>query len=141
MMNQATGAAQVGRTLNPQILQALFLTDGVRREWEGLLRQAFFGGGSVTVTDAQLRGWINTLQEAIRLLQQVPSILIFPPPPSTQFINAAIAQLQAAVQRLQAIPTTRSIPAQATLSLQTLLTLINEVRQAELFMIFALQSA
>lgn len=130
------------RNLNPQILNALFLVEGVRTDMQRLLPQAL-ATGSVTVGEARIRSWQTALQTALQLVQQVPVILIFPPPPIAQFLSSAAAQIEQALSTLQAIPIASPLifppqPGQATLSLQTLQSLLGNLQQASFFLVQAL---
>jgi hypothetical protein len=132
-MNGTSSPAQGVRQLNPQYLSALFMVDGVRREIQALF-PPFIVPATVTVTQAQVQGWIRILENAVQLIQSVPVILIFPPPVFVQFANAAVDELNRALQAL------RSITPPTVLS-QTLLGVRNNLRRAELFLLLTLALA
>jgi hypothetical protein len=134
-----------GTQLNPQILMATRQVIQVARDIESLLPQAL-REGSVTVSEGRIRRWQAALQSAVTQLQQIPVILIFPPPPFVRFIGGAIRQINQALDTLAAIPiaTTRIFPPQpgrAIISLETLQFLLNDLQEAIALLIRALQLA
>lgn len=100
----------------------------------------------MTVSGSRVQGWQFALQSAVTLLNQVPAPLIFPPPPFVTFINGAVAQINQALATLNTIPVVAPLifppqPGQATIPLETLQTLINDLQQAIALLIQALQTA
>lgn len=133
-----------GRQFNPEILSAYFQVVQVRSQLQALLPRAR-AAGSVTVGETQLRQWIATLESANAALGRVPIILIFPPPPVATFINTASTLLESAIGILNAIPIASLTifppqPGQATISLQTLQSLINILQLVEQNLLAALMA-
>jgi|GEM_PF-6087142 len=125
------------------ILVALLQVSSVRADLQALLPQAQ-ARGSATVSQAQLIRWQNRLQAALDSLGQIVTILIFPPPPIATFTNRATNQIRAAQQLLASVPTTLTSSPEvnrASLSLQTLQSLIMFLSEAETSLIQAAFSA
>ena len=133
------------RQLNPQILNATLLVNAVRRDMESLLPQAL-QEGAVKVSETRIRQWQTALQAAVSLLNSVPAPLIFPPPAFVIFIRQAVAQINQVLTTLASIPIASPRifppqPGQASISLETLLLMLTDLRQAEVFLIQALLAA
>lgn len=111
-------------TQNPQLILARDLVLQVTRDIQSLLPEAR-RRGFATVTAARLQGWQNDLRAAVAALQRIPTILIFPPPPITRFIQGAIAEIERALAILGRIPVTppRRFPPQPGVARIPLLTL------------------
>jgi hypothetical protein len=141
-LNIPASGTQPVRQLNPQILNATLLVDAVRRDIESLLPQAL-REGAVSVSETKIRQWQTALQAAISVLNSVPAPLIFPPPAFVTLIHQAVNQINEALTTLGSIPiATPAIfppqPGQASISLETLQFLLDDLRQAEMFLIEAL---
>jgi hypothetical protein len=144
-MNVSPGGQQQPRQLNPQILMATLLVIAVSRDIESLVPQAM-RVGSVTTTENRVRNWQTSLQTAVSQLNQVPAPLIFPPPAFVTFINGAVRQINQALATLASIPIVAPQifppqPGQATISLETLQFLLNDLQEATALLIRALQTA
>jgi len=122
-----TGFPQTPQTLNPQILQALSLVDGVLRSMSSLLPRAQ-AAGSVFVSEQQLRFWEGGLRRALQLVEQVPVILIYPPPPSARFLEEAARQLRRALSALSGIR--GGFAGRQRLTLRLLLFILSSLRSA-----------
>lgn len=141
-MNQILGAT---RQLNPQLLSAAFLVDGVLRDMQSLISQAV-QSGSVTVSQTRIQQWQTALQNAANQLRQIPAPLIFPPPAFVTLANAAASLIDQVLATLASIPIISPAifppqPGQGTISLNTLLGMISNLQQAEALILQALQVA
>lgn len=130
-----TGFPQSIQGLNPQIRRALFLVDGVQRSMASLLPRAQ-ATGSVFVSEQQLRYWEGGLQRALQLVEQVPVILIYPPPPSARFLEEAARQLQRALAALSGIR--GGFAARHRITRNQLLFILNSLRRASSALVQAL---
>lgn len=144
-MNTFPGGVQPARQWNPQLLRAAQLVSSVRRDMQSLLPEAL-RAGVARVSEVRIRRWEAALEQAISLLGQIPVILIFPPPPFAVFINRAINQIEQVLDTLDEIPiaSPRIYPPQpgwATISLETLRFMLDDLRQAEALLYRALQTA
>jgi hypothetical protein len=144
-VNISASVTQPFRQVNPQLLLATIIVDVVRRDIQSLVPQAL-PTGSVTVSETRIRQWQSGLQTAVSLLERIPAPLIFPPPEFVTLINAAVTQINQALAILAAIPIAAPaifppVPGQATLSVATLQALLNNLQQAEILLIRAIQAA
>lgn len=133
------------RQLNPQLLAAALLVDGVLRDMQSLVPQAV-QAGSVTVSETRIQQWQTSLQNAASLLRQLPAPLIFPPPEFVTLANAAASLIDQVLTTLAAIPIASLAifppqPGQGTISSGTLLGMISNLQQAEALLLRALQVA
>ncbi len=145
LINTSLFGAPLAGTLNTPLLTATLIVDAVRRDVDSLLPQAQLRG-SATVSSTRIQIWQSALQNAVSLLGQIPAPLIFPPPPFVTFINAATQQINQVLATLSTLPTvTIQIfppqPSQVSIPLATLQSVATGLRQAELFLIQALQTA
>lgn len=60
--------------------------------------------GYVRVGERRLQRWQQELARAVNLLESIPTIQIYPPPPITRYIRGAIEQINAARTLLGNIP-------------------------------------
>lgn len=144
-MNTFTGGAQPVRQLNPQLLTATLLVNGVRRDVESLVPLAL-REGAVTVGETRIRQWQAALQSAVSVLSRIPVPLIFPPPAFAIFANGAVNQINQVLTTLASIPIASlrifpPQPGQASISLETLLFILTDLQQAEVLLFRALQAA
>lgn len=134
-----------GGTPNPQLLSALSQIRAVRSQIESLFYWAQ-QQGSVRVGERQIRSWQRTLRSALTQIDQIPVILIYPPPPFAVFAGQAERELEAALDTLDEIPimSLRIYPPQpgvATIDVQTLRSLLIDLRQAEAAVMRALRAS
>lgn len=142
-MNTFPGGAQPTPQWNPQLLRAAQLVGSVRRDIQVLVPRAM-QSGVVRVGELRIRRWQATLHEAIALLNRIPAILIFPPPPYVLLINRAVNQIQQVLEALDSIliASPRIYPPQpgfASISLEALRFLLDDLWQAEALLFRALR--
>lgn len=131
MMNPTNGAVPS----SPQAIltRARFLLIFVEQSIQAVINQA--RGNNVAVSETMLVAWQALLMMVISLLNSIAVPLIFPPPRWAQMVSRAITLVTAANQTLAGIPvaSTRIFPpqpGQATVSVQTLQQVQNQLRMA-----------
>lgn len=139
------GQGASARTPNPQLVLALLLVDDVRRRLQALLPQALAADG-VSVSETEVRRWQAALQDASRLVESIPTILIFPPPVTATLNNAALALMSQALATLASINFVSPaifppVPGQAVLLADVVQSLLTNVRQAEAALLLSLRAA
>ena len=145
MVFYLNGIVGMTRQLNPQLLAAAQLIDGVLRDMQSLVQQAI-QAGSVTVSESRIQQWQTALRNAASLLRQLPAPLIFPPPAFVTLANAAATQIDQVLTTLASIPIVSLTifppqPGQGSISAGTLLRMISDLQQAEALVLQALQMA
>lgn len=144
-VNTFTGGVQPIRQLNPQLLTATLLVSTVRSDVQALVPLAL-QQGTVTVAESRIREWQTALQSAVSRVSRIPAPLIFPPPAFVVFANSAVNQINQVLTALAGIPAASPRifppqPGQVTISLETLLFILNDLQQAEALLTRALQAA
>ena len=144
-MNTFPGNVQPARQWNPQLLRAMQVVSGVRREMQSLLPEAL-RAGVARVSEVRIRRWQAALEEAVSLLGQIPVILIFLPPPFAVFIQRAVNQIEQVLDTLADIPIASPRiypprPGWGIISLETLRFMLDDLGQAEALLYRALQAA
>lgn len=144
-VNTFTGGVPPLRQLNPQLLTATLLVGAVRSDVQSLVPLAL-QQGAATVVETRIREWQTALQSAVSLVSRIPAPLIFPPPAFVVFANSAVNQINQVLTTLAGIPSASPRifppqPGQATISLETLLFILNDLQQAEVLLTRALQAA
>lgn len=130
---------------DPQLLFALLLVRAVRQDVQALLPQ-LQASGSITLDRTRVNRWTSALREAVQLVQSIPVILIFPPPPFAVFANAAVTQIEQALATIAALPSAAPLTFpplfdRVILDLPTAQSLLGDLTQAEALLLRALQSA